>query len=115
MKKANNTSKTFDDDMLPEYDFKGQKGARGKYYLGPKQAHSVHVRHADGTITRQSFDSLQKVILLDADVAARFPDSESVNRALRTLISLVPEKQVGEKKADYRTSKPARRKTTGRR
>lgn len=111
MKKANSNPKTSDDDMLPEYNFKGQKGARGKYYLGPKQAHSVHVRHADGTITKQNFDTLQKVILLDADIAARFPDSESVNRALRTLISLAPEKQIREKKAEYRTAKPPRRKT----
>lgn len=105
MKKTNNNPKTSDDDMLPEYNFKGKKGVRGKYYAGKDQAHEVHVRHRDGTVTKHEFSSLQKVVLLDADVAVHFPDSESVNRTLRTLIGLVPEKQVGEKRAKYRTAK----------
>lgn len=91
--------------MLPEYDFKGKKGVRGKYYAGKDQTHEVHIYHADGAITKRRFDSVQKVILLDADVAAHFPDSESVNRTLRTLITLVPDKQIGEKKAKYQAAK----------
>ena len=51
------------DEMLPEYDFRG--GVRGKYAA----------RYADGT----------NVVLLDPDVAAAFPDAQSVNTALRTL------------------------------
>jgi hypothetical protein len=47
--------------MLPEYDFRN--GVRGKYAA----------RYAAGT----------NVVLLDPDVAKLFPDSESVNRALR--------------------------------
>ena len=50
--------------MKDEYDF--SKGERGKY---AKQ-------YAAGT----------NVILLDPDVAKEFPSSESVNKALRTLI-----------------------------
>ena len=50
--------------MKDEYDF--SKGERGKY---AKQ-------YAAGT----------NVILLDPDVAKQFPSSESVNKALRTLI-----------------------------
>jgi hypothetical protein len=50
-------------------------------------------------------------ITLDADVAAYFPDSESVNNALRTLISLVPEKQLAEKKATYKVTKKSAKKT----
>jgi hypothetical protein len=50
--------------MKNEYDF--SKGERGKY---AKQ-------YAEGT----------NVIFLDADVAKAFPDSESVNKALRWLI-----------------------------
>jgi hypothetical protein len=55
-----------DDDMRPEYDLRG--GVRGKYYK----------QYAEGT----------NVVLLDADVAAVFRDSESVNQALRVLISV---------------------------
>jgi hypothetical protein len=50
--------------MKNEYDF--SKGERGKYAR----------QYAEGT----------NVIFLDADVAKAFPDSESVNKALRWLI-----------------------------
>jgi hypothetical protein len=53
-----------DDDMLPEYDLSG--GVRGKYVD----------RYRQGT----------NVILLDPDVAAKFPDSKAVNDALRALV-----------------------------
>jgi hypothetical protein len=52
-----------DDDLEPEYDFSG--AVRGKHYQ-------------QGT----------NVVLLDADVAQAFKDSESVNRALRLLLDL---------------------------
>lgn len=112
MKKVNNIApKPYDDGMLPEYDFKGKKGVRGKYYLGPNQAHTVHVYHEDGSVTTTHFDSVEKVITLEPDVAAYFPDSESVNNALRTLIALVPQKQIGEKKAAYKAGKKPGKKT----
>ncbi len=57
-------SKPETDEMRPEYDIKG--GVRGKYYE----------RYRQGT----------NLVLLEPDVAAVFPDSESVNRALRVLI-----------------------------
>lgn len=53
-----------DGDMRPEYDF--TSGVRGKYAS----------RFREGT----------NLVRLDPDVAERFPDSESVNRALRALI-----------------------------
>ena len=53
--------KTARGETRPEYDFRG--GVRGKYAS----------RHAAGT----------NVVVLDPDVAKLFPDSESVNRALR--------------------------------
>ena len=53
-----------DPDMRDEYDFSG--GVRGKYAA----------RFAEGTNLRA----------LEPDVAAEFPDSESVNRALRRLL-----------------------------
>jgi hypothetical protein len=53
-------------EMLPEYDF--SKGIRGKYAK----------RYAAGT----------NVVLLAPDVAKRFPDSQSVNRALRAFAKI---------------------------
>jgi hypothetical protein len=53
-----------DDDMLPEYELAG--GVRGKYVD----------RYRQGT----------NVVLLDPDVAAKFPTSKSVNEALRRLV-----------------------------
>jgi len=52
--------------MLPEYDF--SKGVRGKY---AKQ-------YAEGS----------NVVVLSPDVAAAFPDSEAVNEALRSLLTV---------------------------
>jgi hypothetical protein len=54
---------TAPDDILPQYDFSG--GVRGKYAA----------RYREGT----------NVVLLEPDVAQRFPDAASVNRALRVL------------------------------
>jgi hypothetical protein len=52
------------DEILPEYDF--SQGVRNKYAE----------RYRAGT----------NLVLLEPDIAARFPDSESVNRALRSLL-----------------------------
>jgi len=63
MKKANKTDP--DDEMRKEYDFRG--GVRGKYYK----------RYQEGT----------NIVLLDADLARVFRDSESVNVALRQFLN----------------------------
>lgn len=52
------------DEILPEYDF--SHGVRNKYAD----------RYRAGT----------NLVLLEPDVAERFPDSDSVNRALRSLL-----------------------------
>ena len=65
-----------DDDMRPEYDF--SHGVRGKH----------HAAYRAGT----------NVVLLDDDVAKAFPDSASVNRALRLLVDLAKD-QVGKKRS----------------
>ncbi|HUE95123.1 MAG TPA: hypothetical protein VMN39_00600 [Longimicrobiaceae bacterium] len=54
------------DRMRPEYNFAG--GSRGKYAR----------RVAEGS----------NLVLLDPDVARAFPDSKSVNMALRTLAGI---------------------------
>jgi len=64
MKKASKTKR--EDDMLDEYDF--SQGVRGKYAK----------RYAQGS----------NIVVLSPDVAAMFPDSASVNEALRALVKI---------------------------
>jgi hypothetical protein len=60
------STKQLDDSLRPEYDLSQLKGGvRGKYYR----------RAMAGT----------NLVLIAPDVASLFPDSESVNRALRLL------------------------------
>jgi hypothetical protein len=54
--------------MRPEYDF--SKGVRGKYTTRLKPG--------------------SQIVVLDPDVAAAFGDARAVNRALRTLIEIMP-------------------------
>ena len=60
-----------DPDMLKEYDF--SRGIRGKYAK----------RYAEGT----------NLVLIDPDVAEFFPDRESINEALRSLINIIKKRQ----------------------
>lgn len=80
--------------MLPEYDFSGQQGVRGKYYAAYQQGHTVRITEADGSVTTQYFTLEDGAVLLAPDVREYFPDSESVNQALRGLIRLIPHKAV---------------------
>ena len=62
------------DELRSEYDFSAEQlkaGTRGKYAQ----------RYAEGV----------NLVRLDPDVAAVFPDSESVNRALRALAEIIQE------------------------
>jgi hypothetical protein len=68
-----------DPDMLKEYDF--TKGIRGKYADQYKK----------GT----------NVVYIDPDVAEFFPDPESVNDALRSLIPIIKKRE--ERAAGRRT------------
>lgn len=84
---------TEQDDMLPEYDFTGMKGVRGKYYKAYRRGHRVKIHKADGTISVQYFKLEEGAVMLEPDVRKYFPDSKSVNKALRSLIALVPAKR----------------------
>ncbi len=81
------------DDMLPEYDFSG--GVRGKHYEAYRAGHTVTIHHSDGTEEVQQVAGSSGMIELAPDVQAYFPDSESVNRALRGLIQLIPKQSEG--------------------
>ena len=90
--------------MLPEYNLEGKKGVRGKYAKAMQKGYSVRVLNEDGTVTVRDFIPKENMVFLDPDVKAYFPDSESVNRALRSLINLIPEKKasrVAEQRGRY--------------
>jgi len=63
MRKSNSIP---DDDILPEYDFRG--GVRGKY--------------------ARDYGRNRNLRILAPDLLTTFPDSESVNEALRTLVRI---------------------------
>jgi len=79
-------------EMLPNYDFGGKTGVRGKYHHAYQQGHTVRIYQEDGSVTTQYFTLEEGAVLLAPDVREYFPDSESVNQALRGLIGLIPHK-----------------------
>jgi hypothetical protein len=88
---SENTNK--DDEMLPEYDFSGKTGVRGKYYKAMRNGYTIKINREDGTTLIQQITRPEGTVTLDPDVQAYFPDAESVNTALRTLIQLIPTKK----------------------
>lgn len=89
--------------MLPEYDLSGKQGIRGKHAKALREGYSVTIHKEDGTTLVQNFTLQENAVVLDPDVRAYFPDSEIVNKALRSLIALIPEKsgRVSEGKTKY--------------
>ena len=79
-----------DDEMLAEYDFRG--GVRGKHFEAYRRGHSVTIHKTDGTTDVQHFKLEDGAVMLEPDVREYFPDSETVNKALRGLIMLLPKK-----------------------
>jgi len=76
------SAESMKDELRPEYDLAQLRGGvRGKYYRRAKA----------GT----------NLVLIDPDLARTFPDQESVNRALRLLVSTA--------KAATRNERPRRR------
>jgi hypothetical protein len=64
-------------DMLEEYDF--SRGVRGKYAK----------RYAAGT----------NVVVIDPDVAVYFPDHDSVNESLRSLVAIIEKRKKAKPRA----------------
>ena len=94
MKKAESRGPSVIQDMRPQYDFSAMKGAvRGKYYKSYREGHKVEVHKEDGTISVQYFKLEDGAIMLEPDVRKYFPSSESVNKALRSLIEIIPSKR----------------------
>ena len=77
--------------MRPEYDF--SRGVRGKHY--------------------QAYRAGTNVVFLEPDIAEMFPDSASVNQALRLLVRLAktklqPTSRAKRKGRSRKPSRPAR-------
>jgi hypothetical protein len=85
--------------MLPEYDFTGKDMVRGKHAKALREGYSVTIHKEDGATVVQNFTLQKNAVVLDSDVRAYFPDSESVNSALRSLIALVPKRSRGVSEA----------------
>ena len=75
--------------MLPEYDFSGKDYAQGKYHKKFQEGSSVKIHKKNGTISEQHFTLEEGAVLLEPDVKQYFPDSDSVNKALRCLIPII--------------------------
>ena len=97
-----------DPDLLVEYDF--SRGVRGKHATAYHQGHTVTIHKKDGTTVVQNFKLEEGAVVLAPDVREYFPDAESVNNALRTLISIAPKprKKMGKARTgNKRTVHPA--------
>jgi hypothetical protein len=86
-----------DSEMLPECDF--SRGLRGKHHRAYRQGYQVTVHKTDGTIEVRDFVLPGGAVMLDEDIRAYFPDSETVNRTLRELIQLIPDRVAPNKAA----------------
>ncbi|MBZ0192329.1 MAG: hypothetical protein K8F34_11650 [Candidatus Kuenenia stuttgartiensis] len=85
-------------DMRAKYDF--SSGVRGKHYRAMQAGYTITVHEANGTTVVKDVTPKEGSVILEPDVRAYFPDSESVNRALRCLIPLLSQKRkVKTKKA----------------
>jgi hypothetical protein len=94
MKKAVHEEISDKEDMKSEYDFSSMKGAvRGKYYKAYRAGHKVVIHQSNGTASVQYFKLEEGAVILEPDVRKYFTSSESVNKALRSLIAIIPSKK----------------------
>jgi len=93
MKKAACKEISDKEEMKSEYDFSKMKGIGGKYCKAYRAGHKVVIHNADGTTSVQYFKLEDGAVMLEPDVRRYFSTSESVNKALRSLISIIPSKR----------------------
>jgi hypothetical protein len=82
--------------MRAEYDFTG--GVRGKHYRTMQVGYTITIHKADGTIITKDVMPKKGAVVIEPDIRIYFPDSESVNRALRCLIPILPKKRSAKAK-----------------
>lgn len=102
MKNHPNKPKKKVGEMRAEYDFSG--GVRGKHASAYQQGPSVTVHKKDGTTIVQNFKLEEGAVILEPDVREYFPDAESVNNALRALVSIAPKtrKKTGRARSGHK-------------
>ena len=84
------STQVISDELRPEYDLSQLKGGiRGKYYQQAKV----------GT----------NLVLLEPDLAQAFPDDESVNRALRLLLTAAKAAKTGSRRHGAKPNKGLKR------
>jgi hypothetical protein len=83
--------KAEDDAMRSEYDF--TSGVRGKHYRAMQGGYTITIHQADGTSLVKEVKPAEGAVILEPDVRKYFPDSDSVNATLRSLIRLIPTQQ----------------------
>ena len=93
--------------MLSEYNLRGLKGVRGKYYRAMRDGYTITIHKKDGTTVVKEVKP-KGTILLEPDVQAHFPDSVSVNSALRSLIPAKHTTAVREARSTYTTRRVTR-------
>ena len=91
MKKALAKAIQGDSGVRGEYDFTG--GVGGKHYRAMQAGYTITIRKADGTAVIKEVKPREGAVVLGSDVRKYFPDSESVNATLRSLIRLIPTKR----------------------
>jgi len=77
--------------MREEYDF--TKGVRGRHHQSMECGFTITVHGANGTAEVKEIKPREGLVVLAPDVRDYFPDSESVNTTLRSLIKLIPVKR----------------------
>ncbi len=83
-------------DMLPEYDF--SNAVRGQHRKALDKGYTIHIHQADGSTVVEHYKLVDGAVLLQPDVQAYFPDSDAVNAAPRSLITLMDSVPVKGKK-----------------
>ena len=78
-------------DMRIEYDLR--KGVRGKHSKAMQAGYTITIHKADGTTMVKDVMPKEGTVVLEPEIQAYFPDSYSVNRTLRCLIPLLPQKR----------------------
>ncbi len=95
MKKPKTKEPAKVEEMRPEYDFSTMKGGvRGKYFEAYRKGHKVVIHREDGSTSVQYFKLEDGAVMLEPEVRKYFPDSAAVNKALKSLIDILPRKRV---------------------
>ncbi len=69
-----------------------EQSVRGKYHEAYQSGHTVRIRNQDGSVQVHHFTLEDGAVMLEPEVRKYFSTSEAVNKALRSLIALIPER-----------------------